>query len=908
MIIISYYFPFYEYLPSNKSRPDPNFMAVLALGFNCWQANAVTAVQLDSEQVPLRLRGQIALIFEAKCDINEETHYPHQLIRGMGGLAPRTLGRWQCTCNRWALTGKQCEHLWASGILNDHGPVNLLEAAADLAREAARKKEDEDEDEKEETDEDNEDKGDDDGDEDSDGGPDQPGDDAPLGREEEADPEDDGESLVAYWGKNVLTQGSLTKIETIDGTQKITHAPKPAVATAKPETKPLVQRRGSDNDSDSMSNGSQTEDAYLAKHPNGHKSRSGNPSGPPPGIQPLNPRRTKPGGSSLSLTRSDRDLLLKPGGIKNTGKDCFAASILQILANEPKWTVAYASAYSSTPKLSLSVLGHCINDVMNNLSKRETKAYPLLNKAFAEAIGQEAGQHDPAEVLRGLFSFLNNLSAHGATSSSPSPFANVFGVSITHQYSCQACSQQSTVDQNGSHEYSEVILQASPGNRLLTVGQMIVSSMDLRDSVGTRRCLNSECRQDIRGGVDISLRIHGQLLAVEVAAPPDVQSRQGTFRQDFRSFDLETSMIFGQEAWAPLDSAGKITWQLTGVICHQGSSSDSRHYTAMILRGSHWWEANNSHVKRVSSILECFEGLRTPRLLVYRRQKQSPKAITKAKRSRPTSSSLTEEKSAKRTTKSKKSASENQGQTKDTTTESKKQQWPNDIDEDVGGTWPSIQTILYNMDPTTLPIRDKPSNFGKVPPFKMSQSTGPDAWLDRYATIVWPLRKKQSFLKASFNDRRSMDPAEFQAVGHTLPAQSVMDAADLHRLLTPEAWISTPMIHRTVELLVKLRDASLRQRNRGKPSTYAHEFIKWARIPGTSDGLVPILCSLAGGPAPEFTGHPDWRSKRTVTYFNIVPNVHWIAVIVFGPERLVVPYDSLAGAVVHPSIERVSIS
>jgi hypothetical protein len=912
VIIISYYFPFYEYLPSNKSRPDPNFMAVLALGFNCWQANSVSPIRLDSEEVPLRLRGQIAFIFEAKCDINKETQYPHQLIRGLGGLAPQTLGRWQCTCNRWALTGKQCKHLWASGILNDHGPVNLLEAASDLAREAARKKEEEDEEDNTdaEGDEDDEDD-DDDEDGDSDSGPDRPGDNAPLGRQEEAEPEEDGVDLAGFWGTNVLAQGSLVGIETINGVQRDTNAPKTAKPAWKTEPKPIIQPRGSGNDSDSMSNGSAAEDAYSAKHSKGTQSRSGNPPGPSPGIQPLNPRRTQPTSSSLSLSRGDRDLLLKPGGIKNTGDDCYAASILQVLANQPEWTAAYDSAYSSIQTLSSSVLGHCVNDVMSSLSTRRTKSYPLLNKAFAEAIGQDAGQHDPAEVLRGLFAFLNTLIPDNAAEGPRSPFPNVFGVSVMQQFTCQGCSQVSTVDQNGSPEYSEVILQASPGNRLLTVHQMIASTMSLRDSVGTRQCLNPECRQDVWGGLDVSLKTHGQLLAVEVASPPDIESRQGIFSRDFRSFDLKTDLIFGEDTWATLGSAGKIAWQLRGIICHQGSSPNSGHYTAMLLRGTNWWEADDSRVRRVKSILECFEGLQTPRLLVYQRKKQSSKEAFKAKRSRPTSESSMDESTAPNKAKSKKTATKKQGRTKDTGNENNtngKQTWPNDIDDDNNGTWPGISPILYNMNPSTLPICDKPANFGTVPPFKLSKSGGQEAWLERYATIVWPLRKKRSFLKTSLGIKRPVDPAQFQDLSHTLPAQSVMDAADLHLLLKPATWVSTPMIHRTVDSLVKLRQAVGTQRNRGQISTYAQEFVKWSLAPGSSREHEPILCSLANGPAPAFAGHPDWRAKRTVTYFNISPNQHWIAVIIFGPERLLVPYDSLAGAVVHPTIQKVSSS
>ena len=870
-------------------------MEVLAKGFNCWQANAVIPLDPNGPHIPARLRGCVALIFRARSGPDEEVHYPHQLIRGLRGLAPRSLGKWCCTCDRYASTGKQCEHLWATGVLQTNGPINLLEAAVDLARETFDHGADEDGDDEHHAGDEDTDHDDSDADSDDD---DRPGDDRRLGyAEEERKPAEDDEGTFEYWNEDIMVAASLSGIDTIHSSRQ----PQPRTTSANSESPPAPKEEELESETGGLSNGEEADNAYNQKHPRGN--RSGNPPGPPPMTQPLNAGRNKPAKSSLSLTQTDRDLLRKPAGITNTGDDCFAASLLQVLAHLPEWRDAFSSVISSCGHLANHPVGQIVQEVMDSIAKYRTQGFPLLNEVVASTAGQTAGQNDPAEVLRGLIGYLDDTNAQDLAANAKTAFGSIFNVSVRHHYKCQSCSTSSISSTNGMREYTEVILRAQPQEVMATVEQLIAQTMTVNGSIATRACTQVECQAKVTSGLGTDLKVQAQILVVEVSLSATLPSLVRACDLDSKTFDIRPTLRFGKDTWTNLEATGGIEWELAGIICYHGDGSDHGHYTAMFHKGIKWWEANDDKVREVQSIADCFEGTGTPRLLFYRRIQSDGKRPGqgkgkkngKSKRNRELS--LSSQSDDETQTKSKRKDNRSQKKKPKTTSQDRREFLS---DADLGNT----VSDPVNMDPLSLPITPKPAGFGNVPVFKRSTSQSgnrEDAWVERYIAITWPLRNKKSLLTAARTTARFIDANQFDRLEHTLPRR-VRGEPMLGPLLRHSEYIGTSIINEIAICWSKLRSSIANERLRGQQTTYAQELLSWVK---PADEWVPRWCSGKAGPAPQFGRHPDWRTKRLITFLNVSHNEHWMAVMIFGPERLVVPFDSLGGALVHPAIKQV---
>jgi hypothetical protein len=970
VIVISYYFPFYEYLPHAESRPDPNFVRALRSGFNAWQANGVTRLDVNNAQVPTYLRREVAYVLQVYTGTDDLPHYPHQLLRRetSGYYAPQAPGRWKCTCDGFTQTNHQCEHLWASSIYINHGAIDAFDAAVhasqvplpantprtetgddqvtvgnDHQSSVANEGEWDDDLRNSKTygaadpqqsivneDVDNlREEGENDG-SDNDNDDDYLDNDIPLGHEDSVQPPDDQADLEAYWKTDIMATGDLSDLETITiatGTWNSSRRNKPGPYSQLDPSEPsdAISSTESGTFSTDSENDRQDEHTAALKNPN----QSGNPPGPSATNRPLNPRRNKgnkgsktkkdpkkskrTGGqkSSLGLGERVKNDIVTPAGIQNTGNDCYGAALLQILARQPQWSATLNYALSNNQSLADSDIGKTLRDIVKSVNDNVTKSFPMLNKTFAAAIGQSAGQHDPAELLRGLNQFFDQHITEGARS-----FDRLFGMSVRNSYACPRCSERT----NERDDYTEIIANAPSSTTGVwdTTPAMIVRGLSMKDSVASRQCSNNHCGKTFLSGLDTAIKLDGQLLAIEVSSRAD---SVGALCSSGQTFDLTNDMVFGNDEWSDLLDEGNIHWKLRGVICYTEGRAKQGHYTSIFLEDKIWWEANDSHVKQLKSVLHAFKALRTPRVLFYSRvqgRREDGKGGTDGQpKANSKGEGTAKGDGTSRRTPNKRKRPANEDQNSETASDDanntepplKKTNVSRSATWDVDNPSDGNQTPQeHNMDPLSLPHRPRPLGFEDPPRFVLDIPNGKertplDPWHYRYVQINWPRRQRvPSRLNVLQEEYQTVGLAEFVEAKQYFPARPPVGVDDIKALVEPDGWPGTELLNKFATIFEELR---LSVRKKGSEwSVYGGQL--FVRTIDHLGGTTLDRCTAHAGPAPFFAEHPNWRSKRTVHYLNVSNNTHWMTVIVFGPERLVVPYDSLGGRSMDTELRKVS--
>lgn len=876
VIIINYYFPFFQYLPRKQSRADPGFLTMLSRGFNCWQANGVQPVDLDSMMVPVKLRGRVRLVFGATSGPNEEVHFPHQ-VNGEAGQ-----GRWMCTCDTSRKTGKQCEHLWASGILQKYGTIDSYEASCDAVRASVGDlpttssythtsiKSNEESESEGEDGEDNEEIGY--------ASEDESGDELGLddGFQEPLAGDDDKYDFEQYWGPGKMQ--TLKDLETIVKAVAITsrrnRTPQPE-PSAESDTEDVAGSDDSDNQPPSPSPSG------------GKKLRPGHglPPGPNPANRSLHPGRRKKTKSTLSLPTKLQSTLGRPVGIENTGDDCFGAALLQALVHHGHWAHAFDAAHTAYPLLRRSDLGAALHQVQSSLLSNRLAGFPNLNKTLSAAIGQGRGQHDPSEVLRGVIGVLDSLLG------SPS-FSKLFAVLVRRTFHCKTCDTWSEVAGPGG-EYIEMICQALITKSTSEVPEMIKRGMSEGGSVATRTCTNSACTAFATSGLATTLRPTGDLLAVEVSSHTSSTSSDGSFKLK-ADMSLEMDEQIGSKVGA------RVHWKLTGIICFVGTDRASGHYCSMFLgQEGIWWLANDAIVTQAGSILDAFVGLRQPRLLLYTKLANSLEGVSTSVIKRP------------RHTPSPPNAYPEPGKPAPAPETSPKKaranQRPPQVEYDISDDRPIPEFAALPEDHSELPLRERPKDFQDPPrlALDLKVNAGMSPWFHRYSQIKWGNRRtKQSVFTAGLGVRKAMDNINMASLFDTWPNETAQHPVkDFRVLFDPEGWLSNTFMDSILRSLAEIRGPARVDSTEDVRAVYGRELFTWTTSPAGRE--VPSLCASTG-PTPYLAGYADWRSLRTAGFFGAKHGTHWMAAIVFGPERLVVPFDGMGGQCMGEAVRSVS--
>lgn len=208
----------------------------------------------------------------------------------------------------------------------------------------------------------------------------------------------------------------------------------------------------------------------------------------------------------------------------------------------------------------------------------------------------------------------------------------------------------------------------------------------------------------------------------------------------------------------------------------------------------------------------------------------------------------------------------------------------------------------------------RPVPFGPIPslPLLRAPSNEPE-WFLRYSLVNWPNKDEKSIVSASGQMKR---PARFAQKIHSLTGAvrtrrfwPALD--DLERMTSDASWYSTSIlrilgligqewVHRR-SLGARIRDGVVANTN-ASPATTFHpqSFLEW-------DGEQPRMVGDDGNCWPFYWNKStNWRNERTVSWISTQKNSHFMCIAIFGPQRLVIPFDSSSGSHTLPSIARVS--
>jgi hypothetical protein len=143
-----------------------------------------------------------------------------------------------------------------------------------------------------------------------------------------------------------------------------------------------------------------------------------------------------------------------------------------------------------------------------------------------------------------------------------------------------------------------------------------------------------------------------------------------------------------------------------------------------------------------------------------------------------------------------------------------------------------------------------------------------------------------------------------------------LDAKACERFVDYELWYGEDNIGRISEFatrMIRLKDdppaGSSKGFEIGDPQRSASHHRSSLSVPilRWNADKTPILEDVNGVSWPYLGKEPsdEWRNKRTITWMSTAYGKHFMAVLICGPEKLVVPFDSFAGTVGDPLVLQV---
>ena len=322
--------------------------------------------------------------------------------------------------------------------------------------------------------------------------------------------------------------------------------------------------------------------------------------------------------------------------------------------------------------------------------------------------------------------------------------------------------------------------------------------------------------------------------------------------------------------------------------------------------------ANDASVSNVGSTQQAFNNIRSPRLLLYRKTSVMPKPKTPPLPTPPPA----QESSKEDSNTSKKGRSDEQD--------------PGQSAKDRSGT----ETRSFNNDDDCHPIPDtgrapKYPNMIPTPPLKATYDPVSPLlpWQQRYLQIRWNDDiQTNPIINVSRLNRHGVliDPTRLEdglrTIDNGIPVNRRKDydrftfGLEHHaRLLPARVWFTNTIILKFISMFTIMRKTHALWIQPPQAHLSKCEFILW-----DSGTKRPMLKEVRPGwrPTPSFdpTLESDgkenrnhlWRGDRTGFMMSSRYREHFHAVIVFGPERLVVPFDGCGGTYTDPAIMKVS--
>lgn len=306
-VIIQLYFPYFEHLPHSTPRPDPKFVHHLFAGLNAWSGDGVKLLAADSHELPPLIRGTLNPVFAVRRQPGSPSVICGKFVKS---------ARWTCSCQYHMRTGKRCLHLWAVTTYELCGPISAFEDRCAKAQKVTRLARD-------------------------------TGIASPSHHAGTA--QDEVDDLASYWQCDIIQDLGIDILPTFaepsrktqlgpshDGTQ---HPIGRRYAFPPSELSPPAKRSESSHDNSSEEDLEMRKPTYTPR------------GGRPAKVQPLQPTRTKPKASTISKDLRHKKYVSKkqemePSGLVNSGNDCFALSLFQVLARSSDWMTAFTQRFA----------------------------------------------------------------------------------------------------------------------------------------------------------------------------------------------------------------------------------------------------------------------------------------------------------------------------------------------------------------------------------------------------------------------------------------------------------------------------------------------------------------------------------------------------------------------------------
>ena len=348
--------------------------------------------------------------------------------------------------------------------------------------------------------------------------------------------------------------------------------------------------------------------------------------GRPAELRPLHPYR-KSQKSSLSLAKDIRMGVQQPQGYINTGTDCFALSLFQILARQNEWNETLDSLMATRgssdrvarlfSQFRQSILSPNIREFpqLKDVLKGQfnantfiaTHTYHLVEARLID--NHLSGQQDPVELLMGL---INHFDAIAKTEA----FHAILGTTVE----CNVrCSKGHDYSHTGTSQSVMMVYPSQAFTRGLIANTFALLSSCLRSySDGTMEC--ETCSSTNGNQARYCFSSFGRLLAINLVwpiSPPE--ERTSPKRLVASAFDISTDVDLSSLMKAGLKGPqSHSTGKLCGVLCKQGVEVTGGHYISYIQQDGEWWRMDDHRVTVVPTLSDAFRSSRVPVLLLYK--------------------------------------------------------------------------------------------------------------------------------------------------------------------------------------------------------------------------------------------------------------------------------------------------
>ncbi|KAJ4773009.1 Ubiquitin carboxyl-terminal hydrolase 26 [Rhynchospora pubera] len=288
-----------------------------------------------------------------------------------------------------------------------------------------------------------------------------------------------------------------------------------------------------------------------------------------------------------------------PAGLTNLGATCYANSILQCLYMNTSFRAGIFSLEPETLNQD-PVLGQLAKLFAQLHSSK--KGY-IDSEPFIKTLELDNGvQQDGHEFLTLFLSLLERSLGHSKVSSAQTMVQDLFRGSVSHVTRCSKCGKDSEASSK-MEDFYELELNIKD---LKTLDESLDQYLSIEELQGENQYYCESCHARVDATRCIKLRSLPTVLNLQlkryVFLPKTTTKKKITSSFGFpKRLDMTKRLTVAESP--PPCSTSSLTYELSAILIHKGSTVNSGHYVAHIkdeLTGQ-WWEFDDEHVSELGS-------------------------------------------------------------------------------------------------------------------------------------------------------------------------------------------------------------------------------------------------------------------------------------------------------------------